>query len=75
MAQHTLDTSRLLCFMLVIRTQDKIKELHTRVTLVVISTDPGTVNDIPAWCRINGHQVDDVQEKEGEVIIQITVCE
>ncbi|MEX1237838.1 MAG: sulfurtransferase TusA family protein [Pseudomonadales bacterium] len=52
-----LDARRLLCPLPVIRTQDKIRELVPGDTLVVHCTDPGVLNDIPAWCRINGHQV------------------
>jgi len=35
------------------------------------STDPGAKSDIPAWCRINGHEVIDIQEVEYEIIIKI----
>ncbi len=60
----------------VIRTQDRIKELNGGDQLTVICTDPGALNDIPAWCRINGHKVIDTQQTDDEVIIIIEVgCE
>lgn len=68
-----LDARRLLCPMPVIRTQDKIKTLQAGDTLRVTCTDPGVVHDIPAWCRINGHQVLDTQECDGEILITIQV--
>ena len=72
----TLDAKRLLCPMPVIRTQDRIKELNGGDQLTVICTDPGALNDIPAWCRINGHKVIDTQQTDDEVIIIIEVgCE
>jgi len=69
----TLDAKRLLCPMPVIRTQDKIKQLTAGDQLTVICTDPGALNDIPAWCRINGHKVIDTQQTDDEVVIIIEV--
>jgi len=57
MSQHTLNTRRLLCPLPVIRTQDKVKQLQAGDVLQVVGTDPGIMQDIPAWCRINGHKV------------------
>lgn len=74
-ASHTLNTSRLLCPMPVIRTQDKIKTLHAGDILEVTCTDPGALNDIPAWCRINGHDVISTTEKDSEIFITIKVNE
>ena len=73
MTEFELDAQRMLCPMPVIRTQDRIKELNPGDRLKVICTDPGAKNDIPAWCRINGHQVDDIIELDGTIEILITV--
>lgn len=70
---HTLDTSRLLCPMPVIRTQDKIKTLSAGDILKVTCTDPGALNDIPAWCRINGHEVTATAEEDDKIFITIRV--
>lgn len=75
MAEHQLDARRMFCPMPVIRTQDKIKELSTGDILEVVSTDPGALNDIPAWCRINGHKVLDTYEKNDEYFVKIEVHE
>lgn len=75
MSHHTLDAKRLMCPMPVIRTQDKVAELQTGDTLEITCTDPGALNDIPAWCRINGHEVVSTNEQQGEVIIIIKVGE
>ena len=74
MSQHTLDARRTLCPMPVIKTQNKIAELSDGDILEVTCTDPGALNDIPAWCRINGHRVIDTSEADDEVIIVIEVC-
>jgi TusA-related sulfurtransferase len=57
MMKETLNARRLLCPLPVIRTQDKIKQLQVGDQLEVICTDSGVMQDIPAWCRINGHKV------------------
>lgn len=73
MSEWQLDARRLLCPMPVIKTQDKIKELDNGDTLIVTCTDPGVLADIPAWCRINGHEVIDTQTIEREIVITIQV--
>ena len=73
MTDFELDAQRLLCPMPVIRTQDRIKDLKPGDRLKVICTDPGAKNDIPAWCRINGHRVDEILDRDGSIEIMITV--
>ena len=73
--KHTLNAKRMLCPMPVIRTQDKIKTLSNGDVLEVVCTDPGALQDVPAWCRINGHIVLETKETEDEVFIIIEVAE
>jgi tRNA 2-thiouridine synthesizing protein A len=75
MSNHILDAKRLLCPMPVIRTQDKIKTLNSGDVLEVVCTDPGALQDVPAWCRINGHNVLDTKTTEDEVFIIIEVAD
>lgn len=75
MAKFSLEAKRMLCPMPVIRTQDKIKTLSHGDILEVVCTDPGALQDVPAWCRINGHKVLEAKETEDEVIIVIEVVE
>jgi len=70
---YQLNARRLLCPMPVIRTQDKVNTLSTGDTLEVICTDPGALNDIPAWCRINGHKVIASKQQADEYIVTIEV--
>ena len=71
--KYELDARRLFCPMPVIRTQNKVAELQPGDTLEVVSTDPGALSDIPAWCRINGHKVLQTREENGDIIILIEV--
>lgn len=81
-SHETLDARRLLCPMPVIRAQNKIETMQPGDTLTVICTDPGATSDIPAWCRINGHKVleidtggDDTVRYGNEIRITIAVQE
>ncbi len=73
MSMHQLNARRLLCPIPVIRTQNAINELQTGETLQVFATDPGVMHDIPAWCRIHGHQVLSAEKVENEFHICIQV--
>jgi len=70
-----LDVRRMLCPMPVIRTQEKVEQLQVGDTLTVYCSDPGAIHDIPAWCRVNGHQVLDIQQKDEEITIRLRVGE
>jgi tRNA 2-thiouridine synthesizing protein A len=73
MSNYSLDARRLLCPMPVIRTQHKIEKLTQGDILEVICTDPGVINDIPAWCRINGHHVLKISEVNSDIVLMIGV--
>ncbi len=68
-----VNAKNLFCPMPVIRTQDRIKTMQTGEELIVESTDPGVKNDIPAWCRINGHQVLSIDQDDHVILITIRV--
>ena len=73
--QHeTLDCRRLLCPMPVIRMQDKVATLAPGDTVTAICTDPGVLHDIPAWCRINGHEVTASETADDEYQVTVRVC-
>jgi tRNA 2-thiouridine synthesizing protein A len=73
MSKYTLDARHTLCPMPVIKTQNKVAELQSGDLLEVTCTDPGALNDIPAWCRINGHLVRETHETDDEVVIVVEV--
>ena len=68
-----LDCRRLLCPMPVIRVQDAVAEMTSGEELTAYCTDPGVMQDIPAWCRINGHEVIDSLVEDGEYIVKVRV--
>lgn len=75
MACIEVDARRLLCPMPVIRVQNKVAECASGDEIVAICTDPGALNDVPAWCRINGHEILSKEQHDDEIIIRIRVGE
>lgn len=68
-----VDCERLLCPMPVIRVQDRVATLAPGDLLTAICTDPGALQDIPAWCRINGHEVIGTESADGEYRVTLRV--
>ena len=68
-----LDARFLLCPLPVIRVQDKVKGLSPGDIVEVVGTDPGVMQDIPAWCRISGHKVLETRSNDDEYIILFEV--
>ena len=73
MSATVIDARNLLCPLPVIRTQDGVANLQPGVLVEVLCTDPGVVHDIPAWCRMWGHEVCNIDEQEHEIIITLRI--
>ncbi len=43
--------------------------------LQAVCTDPGVMHDIPAWCRINGHEVVEQRQRDDEYVVVVRVGE
>lgn len=71
--EETLDCHRLLCPMPVIRVQDRVAQMRPGDLLTAVCTDPGAMQDIPAWCRINGHEVVATAARDEEYIITLRI--
>ena len=61
-----IDARRLFCPLPVIKLQNRIAGLEPGDRVRIVSTDPGSLNDIPTWCRISGHQVLEIDDDEVE---------
>ncbi|MCR4302452.1 MAG: sulfurtransferase TusA family protein [Sulfuricaulis sp.] len=73
MTHFVLDARQLLCPLPVIRAQNRVAELSPGDTLEVQATDPGALHDIPAWCRVHGHEVLETRQEGHEVIVRLRV--
>ena len=69
----TIDCERLVCPMPLIRVQDRVDALAAGDRLTANCTDPGAPEDIPAWCRINGHQVLSSVSRNGAYLFTLRV--
>jgi tRNA 2-thiouridine synthesizing protein A len=74
MPHYELDARRLLCPLPVIRTQERVATLRPGDTLEVVCTDPGALHDIPAWCRVHGHEVTATHREGREITITVKVA-
>ena len=70
-ADVEIDARRLFCPLPVIKLQNCIKQQAPGARVRITSTDPGSLNDIPAWSRINGHAVLEVEDLETEFVFLV----
>jgi tRNA 2-thiouridine synthesizing protein A len=73
-SEQLLDARRLLCPLPVIRVQERVAALRPGARLRVVATDPGALQDIPAWCRINGHRVLESFSRDHEHFVLLEVA-
>ena len=63
----TFDLKGLACPMPVVKVSKGIKDVEVGDVIEAISTDPGSLTDIPAWARTTGNEVVKT-EQDGDVI-------
>lgn len=61
-----LDCVGLACPMPIFKTSSKIKELKPGQLLKVQSDDDGIEKDMPAWCKMTGHEYLGLFKHDGE---------
>ena len=59
------------CPMPVIMAARRAKELPAGTRLRVLSQDPATVTDLPAWCRMRGHTVLELHRDTGDAAVEV----
>ena len=65
-ATHSLDARGLNCPLPILRTKKALSGLGTGETLAVISTDPGSLKDMQAFCKQTGHDLVSSSSNQGE---------
>jgi tRNA 2-thiouridine synthesizing protein A len=68
---QTLDASGLACPMPVVKTRLAIDKLESGQVLEVISTDRGSLSDMPAWVESVGHMLLEQREDDGRYVFLI----
>jgi tRNA 2-thiouridine synthesizing protein A len=65
---QTLDASGLACPMPVVKTKMAMNALEPGQVLQVLSTDRGSLSDIPAWAESTGNALLSQEEREGTYV-------
>ena len=55
-ADEVLDCKGLSCPMPLLKTKKAMSKLNSGQILEVLGTDPGSKNDLPGWCKKEGHE-------------------
>ena len=62
---RTIDTKGFLCPMPVVKTKLALEDMAPGQIARVLSTDPGSKKDFPAWCNETGNRLLQAQEEKG----------
>lgn len=68
---HTLDARGLNCPLPILKTKKAMNAMQSGELLEVISTDPGSVKDLDAFCSQTGNEMLSSEEAGGEFKFQI----
>ncbi len=60
------DVTGTYCPIPVIETAEQIRKIKLGQILELIADDPGSVEDIPTWCKTTGQEFLGMYEKDGE---------
>lgn len=71
---ETLDVRGLLCPLPVIRLQNEARTRAAGAQIEVLATDPGVLQDIPAWCRVHGHEVLAAERQDRDIRVLVRIC-
>ena len=66
-ADKVLDFKGLPCPMPVVKISQEINSVEVGQIIEVLTTDPGSLSDFPAWASTSGHEVVDT-DQTGDVI-------
>jgi tRNA 2-thiouridine synthesizing protein A len=68
-AVKTLDFKGLPCPIPVVKISQEIGKIAVGEVVEVLTTDPGSLADFPAWARTTGHAVLDTRQEPGVIRI------
>ena len=70
-ATHTLDARGLNCPLPILRTKKALSGLGSGETLAIVSTDPGSLKDMQAFCKQTGHELVESRSEQGEFVFVV----
>ncbi|NNJ90137.1 MAG: sulfurtransferase TusA family protein [Gammaproteobacteria bacterium] len=68
---NTLDARGLTCPLPILKTKKAIASISSGEILEVMTTDPGSVKDLDAFCAQTGHQMVSSEQPDGDFVFQI----
>jgi tRNA 2-thiouridine synthesizing protein A len=66
LSDQTLDARGMDCPLPILQTRKLMQQLSGGATLLVLATDPGSVLDFQAYCRMTGNQLLEMSETGDE---------
>lgn len=66
-----LDCKGMQCPLPIVKTKKMIDSMDVDQILKMISTDPGSINDMAAWSRRTGHELLESITNDGEFIFYV----
>ena len=69
--EKEMDLKGLPCPMPVVKVSKGIKEIEIGQVLKATSTDPGALNDFPAWARSRGNEILSTEQNGDEIVFYI----
>ena len=64
-----LDCKGLACPMPIVRTSQEISKIAVGEVMEILSTDPGSIADFPAWAKTMGHAIVEIRQEPGLIRI------
>jgi tRNA 2-thiouridine synthesizing protein A len=64
---QTLDFKGLSCPLPIVKTAKAFKEVLPGDVVEVLATDPGALQDFPAWCRSTGNELIESTREDGVI--------
>lgn len=68
-ADKVMDLKGLPCPMPVVKISKGIKDVQVGQVIEVLSTDPGSLTDFPAWARTSGNEILGTEQENGVIRI------
>jgi tRNA 2-thiouridine synthesizing protein A len=68
---RVLDCKGLPCPMPIVKTSQEIPKIAVGEVLEILTTDPGSIADFPAWAKTTGHALLEIKQEPGLIRIFI----
>ncbi len=69
--QHELNCKGMNCPLPILKTKKAVDGIARGEVLKMVATDPGSINDMNAWCRRTGHELIAQQKTDEEITFYI----